>query len=1045
MMVTYINNKMKAWGKKNFSVSFFTFSLLFLLTIPMIGFAQSRTVTGEVKDATDGSALIGATIIETGTRNATVTDVNGRFTLNVSANIRTLTVSYIGYQDVIVNVGRKNTFTITMSPEAQSVDEIVVVGYGTQKKASVVGAISQISTDELERAGTPNLSNALAGRTSGIITVMGSGKPGDDDSKIYVRGQASPNGSDPLVLVDGVERDWKEIDTNDIESFNVLKDASATAVFGVRGANGVILITTKRGKKGRPQVKASVQTAFQQAIRLPEFLQSYEYALLYNEACANDNKPIVYSENDLQHYLTGDSPYTHPDNDYYHDMLKKTALQEKVNVSVSGGTDVVKYYVSGNFTTQEGLYRVLKNENYPTNNRYTRYSLRSNFDFDVTKTTHIGVDLTARVETRNQPNNNSAIFDRIQKLAPNWQPYINPDGSTNNNSRDLFNPTLMISKMGYRWNYKNVLEGSFTFNQKLDFITKGLSFKFLGSINGSFQSQRTISEEPDAWTYTKTGQYIADLPRVETSYTNSRGPANRNTSLQASLNYQRTIGHHTLGGLLLYLQERYWEGYDVPYTRLGWVGRATYAYRNRYLAEINMGYNGSTNFAKGKRYALFPAYSIGWLISEEKFWKIRAIDYFKIRGSYGEVGNDKMGSYQYFYDQIYYETPSGDGNQIYWGETAGNREKGIVEGKLANYDVTWERAQKVNVGLDLKMFDSTLTFSADLFMEHRKDILAIPYSVPLTLGMGLPSDSKRGLPPANIGVVDNKGFEIELGYNGKWNKLKYFVKGNFSYAKNKYKKIDEDNVVYEWQSKLGHPIGQNFGLTDIGLYQVDDFLLNSDGSLLLQEGYPILKDGLPVPSYGAVWPGDCRYADLNEDGVINNYDVSAIGKSKVPEYTYGFSLGGSYKGFDLNILFQGAGGADLMLSENAVWEFYTTKGGNGKVMKHHLGRYIPDDPSTWTTATYPRLHSGTNANNHQSTTRWLYSRNYLRLKNMELGYSLPKPVLQSLHLSACRFYVAGNNILTFSNILSWDPETSSATGSAYPQMRTWNVGINVTF
>ena len=577
--------------------------------------------------------------------------------------------------------------------------------------------------------------------------------------------------------MDGVERDWKEIDTNDIESFNVLKDASATAVFGVRGANGVILITTKRGKKGKPQIKASVQTAFQQAIRLPEYLQSYEYALLYNEACANDDKPIVYSENDLQHYLNGDSPYTHPDNDYYHDMLKKTAMQEKVNVSVSGGTDVVKYYVSGNFTTQEGLYRTLKNDKYPTNNRYTRYSMRSNFDFDVTKTTKIGVDLTARVETRNQPNNNSAIFDRIQKLPPNWQPYINPDGSTNNNSRDLFNPTLMISKMGYRWNYKNVLEGTFTFNQKLDFLTKGLSFKFLGSINGSFQSQRAISEEPDAWTYTKTGQYIADLPRVETAYTNSKGPANRNTSLQASLNYQRTMGDHTVGGLLLYLQERYWEGYDVPYTRLGWVGRATYAYRNRYLAEINLGYNGSTNFAKGKRYALFPAYSVGWLISEEKFWKIPAIDYFKIRGSYGEVGNDKMGSYQYFYDQIYYETPSGDGNQIYWGETAGNREKGIVEGKLANYDVTWERAQKVNVGLDLKMFNSTLTFSGDIFIEHRKDILAIPYSVPLTLGMGLPSDSDRGLPPANIGIVDNKGFEIELGYNGKWNKLKYFVKG----------------------------------------------------------------------------------------------------------------------------------------------------------------------------------------------------------------------------------------------------------------------------
>ncbi len=1022
-------------------------TLLFLSICALPARAQNRTVTGSVWDDSEGIELLGATVMETGTTNGVVTDMDGNFKITLTKNNSTLTVSYVGYDPKVITIGKENHYKIQLSNSSQMIDEIVVVGYGTQVKASVVGAITQVSSEELEKSSTPNLTNALAGRASGIITVMGSGKPGDDDSKIYVRGQATPNGSEPLVLVDGVERDWKEVDSNDIESFSVLKDASATAVFGVRGANGVILITTKRGKKGKPVIKASVQTAFQQAIRLPEYLGSYDYATLYNEALRNDNKQPVYSEKDLEHYRLGDSPYTHPDNDYYNDILKKTAMQEIVNVSVSGGTDFVNYYVSGNFLTQSGLYRSFKNDKYPTNNRYTRYSLRSNLDFNVTKTTKVGIDITGRMEIRNQPNNNSAIFDRIQKMAPNWQPYVNPDGSMNNNSRDLFNPILMIGHMGYRWNYKNVLESSFKLDQKLDFITKGLTFKFLGSLNSNYRSQRYINEEPDAWTYTKFGQYNADMARVETSYSRSQGPAERNNSMQYSLNYNRTFGDHAVTGLVLYLQDQYWSGYNIPYARLGWVGRTTYAYKSRYLFEVNVGYNGSTNFAKDKRYAWFPALSLGWILSEENFWKenFSLIDYFKIRGSYGEVGNDKIGSYQYFYEQIYFESPAGDGNQIYWGEVNGNREKGIIEGKLGNDEVTWERAKKTNIGIDMKMFNSRFSVSADLFYEYRQDILSVPYSVPLVLGMGSPSSSSRGLPPANIGIVKNRGFDVEAGYNGKVNDFSFTVKGNFTLARNKYKKIDEENIVYEWQSKVGRPIGQLFGLKDIGLYQVDDFKQNTDGSLLLEDGVPVLKEGLPIPSFGAVYPGDCRYEDLNGDGVIDTYDRGAIGRSKVPEYSYGLTLGGNYKGFDLTLLFQGAGGANMPLKEFAVWEFYTTTGGNGKVMKHHLDRYNPEDESTWATAKYPRLHSGTNANNHQNSTRWLYNRSYLRLKNAELGYTIPKPAIAKIGLSACRVFVSGTNLLTFDSMLNWDPESSSETGSAYPQVRNWNVGINITF
>jgi len=1025
-------------------------TLIFLNIAVAHAFAQKRTITGTVLDEQDNQPLTGATIIETGTTNGAMADADGNFALSVSGNTKSLTVKYIGYISKEMPLTNSNNYKISLEMESNTLDDVVVVGFGTQTKASVVGAISQVAGKDMEKTATPNLSNALAGRASGVITVMGSGKPGDDDSKIYIRGQASPNSSSPLVIVDGVEYpEWRQIDSNDIESISVLKDASATAVFGVRAGNGVIIMTTKRGTKGKPVFKLTSQTALSRAVRLPKYLQSYDYATLYNEACRNDGITPLYSDADLEHYRTGDSPYTHPDNDYYKDFLKKTALQQMINLSASGGTDYVSYYISGNFVTQEGLYRNMKNDNYPTNNRYTRYNFRSNLDFKITKSTKVGVDLSVRLETRNQANNGSAIFDRIQKMAPNWQPYINPDGSLNNKTRDQFNPIVMISKLGYRWNYTNVFAGTLTFEQDLSALTKGLKFKALGSIRNSFKSQKYITEEPEAWSYDKNGQYYGDeLQRVDIAYSQGKGPAERRTDIQATLNYSRTFNDHSVGALVTYYQDQEIDEFEVPGTTLGWAGRATYGFKQRYLAEMNVGYNGSTNFAKDKRYAWFPAFSLGWVTSEEEFWKnnIKAVDFFKIRGSYGETGNASFGGYSYFYEQLYLETPGGDGNQIYWGENpSNNREKGIYEGKLGNSNVTWERARKLNIGFDARLFNSKLSITADYFQENRNDILAIPYNIPLVLGMGLPTNSNRGLPPDNINKILNRGIDIEIGFDGKVKDFEYYVKGNFTFARNKFTKIDEENVVYDWESNLNRPIGQIFGLTDIGLYQFDDFKLNSDGTLYLEGGFPVLADGLPTPMFGPVYPGDCKYEDLNKDGVIDKYDKGAIGKSKIPEYSFGLTIGGRFKGFDFSALFQGAGGGNMPLREYAIWEFYTSKNGNGKVMQHHLDRYIPEDPSTWHTAAYPRLHSGTNANNHQMSTRWLFNRSYVRLKNMEIGYTLPKKAAKKILLSSCRIFVSGDNLITWDNMMSWDPESSSETGSAYPQMRTWNAGVSITF
>ena len=603
--------------------------------------------------------------------------------------------------------------------------------------------------------------------------------------------------------------------------------------------------------------------------------------------------------------------------------------------------------------------------------------------------------------------------------------------------------------MGYRWNYNNVFEGTFKIDQQLDFIAKGLNVKLLAGLNSSYKSYRYINDEPDAWSYDKTGQYLGDLDRVEIAYSRGEGPANRNTSYQLSLNYDRTFGNHAVTGMLIYLQDQTWTEFKVPFSYLGFAGRATYKYKLKYLAEFNVGYNGSTNFAKGQRYDVFPAFSLGWVVSEESFWKdhISFMDYLKIRGSFGVIGNDKIGDFQYFYEQLYLYSAAGDGNQIYWGEVvaSGGQEKGILEGKLGNDQVTWEKANKGNLGIDMRLFRSRLSLSADVFFEKRNNILAIPYSIPLILGMGLPSDKTRGLPPSNIGKVENRGFDLELGFQDRINDFDYFIKGNFTFARNKNTYIDEENVVYEWQSRKNRPIGQLFGLTDIGLYQVSDFDRDPNGNLILTDGIPTLRDGLPVPSFGPVYPGDCRYEDLNNDGVIDVFDKGAIGKSKIPEYSYGVTVGASYKGIDLTVLFQGAGGANMPLNQFAIWEFYTTTGGNGKVMRHHLDRYIPDDPGTWETASYPRLHSGTNANNHQSSTRWMFDRSYLRLKNIELGYRLPQRLISGIGLSACRIYVSGNNLYTWDHMMSWDPESSSESGSAYPQVRTWNVGISLTF
>lgn len=1019
----------------------------FLLLLSTEIHAQGRTVTGSIIDELN-EPVIGANIVEEGTTNGTSSDLKGNFRLELSGKSNVIIISYIGYKNIYFKVsGNSTNLKFKIEPEATELEDVVVVGYGIQKKASIVGAITQVKSEDLQQSSVPNLTNAIAGRVAGVITVMGSGKPGADDSQIYIRGQATTNSTSPLVLVDGIERDWKQIDPEDIESFSVLKDASATAVYGVRGANGVLLITTKRGKIGKPILNISTQTAIQQPIRTPKYLNSYWYATLMNEALTNDGKAPEYTEQDLQHYLAGDSPYTHPDNDYYKDFLKKGSIQQLINMNASGGTEFMKYYISANVLYQEGLYKEFSNALYDTNTNYNRYNFRSNLDFSVTKNLTLGVDLTGRLEVRKQPNFGADLFDKIRRLPPNWQPYINPDGSLGGRSDESrLAPYALISQYGNRSRNKNVLEGVFKLNEEMGYITPGLSFRMMIGYNSSFESRRDISTKPELWQYNRFGEYTLNRTREDISISTGKGPGFRRVSFETALNYARTFNDHDVSGMILYQQSQDWNQWDIPTGYLGWVGRATYAYKQRYLFEMNAGYNGSMQFSKDHRYGFFPAFSAGWVISEEPFFNEDMIlSYLKLRGSYGEIGNDKIGDFKYLYEQIYNKAPNNQRFVWIFGEKNYTTSRGLIEGMLGNNKVSWERARKSNIGFDSKFLNNKLSISLDAFMERRTDILAIPYSIPLVLGFNNPQNSERedkqGLPPENIGIVTNKGIDFELSYNGKIQNFSYFVKGNFTFARNKIERIDEEGKKYDWQKREGKRIGQHFGYTDIGLFQLEDFELDANNQLVLIGGFPVLKEGIPIPTMGVVYPGDARYDDLNGDGIINSYDIGDIGKSNVPEFNYGLTLGANYKGFDLSILWQGAGGAHTYFNEDAIWEFYA----QGKVMEHHLGRYNPNDPSTWENATYPRLHAVDSENNHQKSTRWIFERDYLRLKNLEIGYTLPKSILERINLRKIRIFANGTNLLTFDDVMNWDPESSNSTGSMYPQLRNWNIGLNITF
>ena len=1007
----------------------------FLLLCSLSLFGQESKITGRIIDESN-IPISGASIAINGLSIGTTTDSVGHFSLAIPTRQYSsglLTISSVGYLPQEISYKNKYVINVTLQLKVQSLNDVVVVGYGKQKKATVTGAVSEVKGEEVAKNAVADISNSIAGRLSGVIVTQSNAEPGDDAAQILIRGQSTFNNASPLVLVDGVQREFNRIDPNDVESLTVLKDASATAVYGVRGANGVILITTKRGKSSKPTVAYSGYYGVQNATRIPHYLNSYDFARLYNEAQVNDGvdpASVAYKADDLQKYKDGSDPYGHADNNWFKEILRTNVPQQRHSVSLSGGSQNVKYFTSFGFLDQDGL---IPNVNFKS------YSVRANIDADVSKSTKLSVNFSALQDNRNYPGIVGAtvdggIFGLLTYLPPNAFPLKNEDGSLS--SLWGQSPLGDVTESGYRkWN-NNTVQSSVTLEQKLDFVTKGLAIRALGSYDAGFRFEKNWTTPYQTFQKTSTG-YDEVAPGALPSLFQSNYKSMQ-TLFEGSLTYDRNFGKHAVTGLLLYTQQANYDEYSneqrVNYQssaidelfagptlnatnygsateagRQGFVGRVTYGFDNKYLAEANFGYNGSDNFPKGRRYGFFPSGSLGWVLSKEEFLShSKTVSFLKLRVSYGEVGNDQLGGQRFLYLQ-----PFTFGGGTVFGGASPIPAQTITIGSLPNTSVTWEKAQKSNLGADARFFKDMLSVTVDLFYEKRNNILAYRNaSVPATFGASLPAE--------NIGKVDNKGFEFSVSHTKMLHNFEYTIGGNFTYVRNKILFIDEPENVPSWQRRTGLPIGQFFGYIAQGLYMTQKEIDES-------------------PKINGVEPqlGEIIYKDINGDGVITPEDQTSIGHSRNPEIMYGINLSAKFKGFDVSALIQGAGNSNVYFDYSAAWPFIY----GSSALDNILNRWTPDNPNP----TYPRLTTFKYEYNEETSSYWLRNAAYWRVKNIQAGYTLPKPILQKLGMETLRIYIGATNPYTRSKFKDWDPEAPSGAGFYSPQLKITTVGITANF
>ena len=1028
-------------------------------------FAQNLHVQGKVLDEL-GEGLIGAGVVIKGTMQGTVTDVDGNYELSSVPQGATLEFSCVGYKTQTVQVTGQR-LDVTMKPDTRLIDESVVVAYGQQQKVTITGAVTAVGGETLMKAPVANVANALQGNLPGVSAVQPSGMPGADEPVIRIRGIGSLNSAEPLVLVDGVERPFSQLDPNEIESISVLKDASATAVFGVRGANGVILVTTKRGEVGKASVTASVSAAMQTIAQFIDFTDSYTYGQMYNYTQITDAKSMLewpgtvkiddytpyagivkFSQDVMEHFRLGDMPTTFPNTDWIDYIMNDQAWQEQANVNVSGGTEKVRYFVSAGFLNQNSLFKTFSNNKNETFD-YQRLNYRANLDIDVSKYSQISITLGGRMQDRNTMGGGEGfLFRYLQGATPYAGIGVDEQGRhiiSDPNIVGAYDRDALSNYYGLGYENQSTNALNFDIQYKLDmsFLTKGLDFKAKASYNSEYTAQKYRQNGyGTGLTYVATivdGKEVLRKENVTWPIPYSEGRwGNRNWYAEASLNYARRFGKHNVGGLLLYNQSKTYYPWDssnslyqsIPKGYVGLVGRVTYDYDTKYLLDFNIGYNGSENFAPGKRYGTFPSVSVGWIPSQEKWWAPvkDVVSYLKFRGSYGLVGNDNTngarflylpGTWQFFQGHMGWNPQTQGAN---FG-TNGNWLQGVRELTAGNPNVTWEKATKINVGVDAGFFKDQLHAYVDFFWEDRKDILVSNAST-------LPAVTSLPANYVNEGRVKNHGFEVTLNWEQRFGDFRYSISPNFAFARNKVIEMLEVKPMYDYLSRTGHPVGQRFGYDLFEFYQPGT-----------EERY-YEKYGTEMPDQKVELKyGDCVYVDLNDDGYIDQNDQKPLGYTDNPEITYSVNFNFQWKGLDFSMLWIGADHVSRQLDGYFRSQF-------GSTNTSALTQWVADN--SWTEdnpdAILPRISFTNRVHNNRDSQAWVVDSKYVRLKNVELGYTFtPK---KGSFFNYVRIYASGNNLLTFADFKGNDPEAPGSGldyGMRYPMTRLFNIGAQINF
>jgi len=998
---------------------------------------QSFVVRGLVTDKS-GSPLADASVRVLPSLREVKTDIEGKFLVEADSGQDSLVISFVGYITQALVIGDRRDFEIQLEidEEQQKLDEVVVVGFGTQKKTTLVGAVSSVSVGEIRKVSTPSLSNTIGGKIAGVITRQASGEPGYDAASVYIRGIASISGGrNPLVIVDGVERElqtyWNTINIEEIADFTVLKDATATAVYGNRGANGVIVITTKRGAVGKPKVTFRSEFATVEPLRVPNVIDAYEYASLHNEALANIGEAPRYTAEELNKFKDGSDPYVYPNVDWYDVVLKKNTKQTINNLGVSGGTEYVKYYVNLGYTLQEGIYNESSLNNYKTNALLNRYQFRSNVDMQLAPDFTLNLGLSGIVSGTNYPGvGTQSAFAIMELVTPLMYPLTNPDGSAPGaiGVDGAVNPYTLLTQMGYTKQFYNTLVSNLNFRWDLSSWLPGLAVRGLVAYDVVDITQNIRTKSPETYHYTRdaaTGEDIYTLVSSESALGYNLANENYKTLYgDLSITYDKIIGAHSLSALLLGNKREFINVNagssiaNLPERRQGLVGRLTYNYDMRYLLELNAGYNGSENFPKGKQYGLFPSVGAGWVVSNERFWNKRIVNMLKVRASYGLVGNDQIGGGRFLFLSSYNKSAGG----YVYGLNQNNSIGGKSEGSVGNLNVTWEKAYKSNVGADIDLFNSAVSFQGDYFYELRKDQLLRRSSVPWY--SGYPTGV---IPYGNIGTTENWGVEGSLQVRKTTGSgFFYSFLGNFTYTKNK---VIENDVpyIYEHQNPRGRAIGASSGYIAAGFFRDEADIANSPSQSI----------------FGTYGPGDVKYQDLNENGRIDLEDLTFFGEyGPEPLVMYGFGTTLAWKGFDASIFFTGAANRDFFYG--AGWPMRPFFSGVGKynvLREYYDNRWVPGEDNT--DAIYPAIRAASE-NNYISSSLWRKNGNYLRIKNAEVGYTLDSHITSRVGISNLRLFVQGTNLHTWDHIKAIDPESNYGTG-AHPISRNINFGINVIF